>query len=266
MSASARLASSTPSGNFQTSKKASPMFLLGAPPCSETSRWTMRAIVLTKPMTSSWSTSVASVNCLMSQNPKMPATRLPGTTGSSSPPDRMLPAMTSAPASPNPTASREQILLMAFSKILVSISFSRSGTPRDSSLARLVASGFSATARTFDSIRSMGRRTSLAASRCIRVIPSASAATMKAVRTRLSVAVICEFQRTSSTAMEAEHEALEAGGGERRPAREAVALLEDLVSSGSGRQPVGVASRTTAISEGRRPRARVVADWFFDGV
>ena len=51
--ASARLASSTPSGNFQTSKKASPMFLFGAPPCNDTSRWTILAIVLTKPITSS---------------------------------------------------------------------------------------------------------------------------------------------------------------------------------------------------------------------
>ena len=150
---------------------------------------------------------------------------------------------------------------MAFSKILVSMSFSRSGTPLDSSLALLVARGFSATARTFDSIRSIGLRTSLAASRCIRVIPKAKAATMKAVLTRLSVAVICEFQRTSSTAMEAEQEALEVGGAERRSGRE-----EELRSSGFGRQPVGVASRMTAISEGRRPRNRVDAVVFGVGL
>ena len=52
------------------------------------------------------STSVVSVNCRMSQKPKMAVTLWPGTMGSMSPPLLMLLAMTSAPASPKPIASR----------------------------------------------------------------------------------------------------------------------------------------------------------------
>ncbi len=61
-------------GARPTSRKASPTFLLGAPPCSETSMCTMRAMELTNSITSSCSTSVASVNWRTSQKPKMAAT------------------------------------------------------------------------------------------------------------------------------------------------------------------------------------------------
>lgn len=60
-------------------------------------------------------TSVVSVNCRMSQKPKMAVTFWPGTIGSMSPPLLMLLAMTSAPASPNPTASRLHVQKGCFS-------------------------------------------------------------------------------------------------------------------------------------------------------
>jgi hypothetical protein len=61
--------------------------------------------------------------------------------------------------------------------------------------------------------------------------------------------------------MEAEQEALKGGGAaKRRPDEE-----EEPGSSGSGMQPAGVASRTTAISEERRPRDRVDAGRWFGG-
>jgi len=128
----------------------------------------MCAIVLTNSMTSSWSTSVASVNWRMSQNPKMAATRRPGTNAFRSPPDRILLPMTSAPASPKPTARREQTLVKATSRMRVSISRSPSGALPFSNRARRVPRGFAASARTRSSMRSRGRATRRAASRCRR--------------------------------------------------------------------------------------------------
>ena len=93
----------------------------------------------------------------------------------------------SAPASPKPTAMREQILVMATSRMRVSISRSFSGTPL-SSLAFLVASGFSETARTRRSMRSTGRSTRRDASRCMSTMPAPRAAMMKADRPRFRMA------------------------------------------------------------------------------
>ena len=82
---------------------------------------TIFPMVLTNSITPSCSTSVVSVNCRMSQNPKIATTFLPGIIGSISPPRRMFAAMISEPASPNPTASNPQIFAMEFSKSRVSI-------------------------------------------------------------------------------------------------------------------------------------------------
>jgi len=48
-------------GNFQTRRKASPMFLLAAPPCKETSMCTIFAMEFTNSMTSSCRYATCSV-------------------------------------------------------------------------------------------------------------------------------------------------------------------------------------------------------------
>lgn len=60
-----------PGRNFHTSRKASPMFLFAAPSCRCTSECTISAMVLTKLMTPSCSTSVRSVKFRMSQKPNI---------------------------------------------------------------------------------------------------------------------------------------------------------------------------------------------------
>mmetsp|Transcript_12334 Transcript_12334/g.22432 ORF Transcript_12334/g.22432 Transcript_12334/m.22432 type:complete len:223 (-) Transcript_12334:92-760(-) len=106
--------------SFQTSKKASPMFLLGAPPLLTTYLCVISAILFTKSITSSWSPSVAKVNSRMSQKPKMASILLPGTMGLSSPPSDRLLAMISAPADPNPICNSRAIFVMACSSMSVS--------------------------------------------------------------------------------------------------------------------------------------------------
>mmetsp|Transcript_23791 Transcript_23791/g.45243 ORF Transcript_23791/g.45243 Transcript_23791/m.45243 type:complete len:203 (+) Transcript_23791:652-1260(+) len=107
-------------GNRQTRRKASPMFLLADPPERCTSMCTMWAMVLTYSMTPSCSTSVASVNCRMSQNPKMASILLPGIMGSKSAPPLRLAATISAPASPKPMAISRCSLLNVVSRNVVS--------------------------------------------------------------------------------------------------------------------------------------------------
>mmetsp|Transcript_2370 Transcript_2370/g.8711 ORF Transcript_2370/g.8711 Transcript_2370/m.8711 type:complete len:343 (-) Transcript_2370:586-1614(-) len=148
-------------GNLNTTRKASPMFLLALPPWSATSMCTMFAMLLTYSMMDSCSTSVVSVNWRMSQKPKMATILRPGTIGLSSPPLRMFSAMISAPASPKPTASSEQILVMEFSKIFVSNCWVGSF---GSTSTFWRASGFSLMSFTFFIMRSIGASTSSFAS------------------------------------------------------------------------------------------------------
>ncbi len=61
------------------------------------------------------------VNCRMSQNPKIATIFLPGIMGSIAPPCRMLCAIISLPASPNPTANMPHIFAIEFSSRRVSI-------------------------------------------------------------------------------------------------------------------------------------------------
>mmetsp|Transcript_3670 Transcript_3670/g.4919 ORF Transcript_3670/g.4919 Transcript_3670/m.4919 type:complete len:215 (-) Transcript_3670:1943-2587(-) len=170
-------------GNFHTNKKASPMFLLADPPCRLTSICTICAIEFTNSITPSCSTSVASVNCRISQNPKMAHIFFPGTMGFSSPPFLRFSAMISAPASPKPTAMREQILEKAFSRILVSNCWSS-----PSSLNSCFWSGFSAMSRTFLIMRSMGIITRLFASLLKSIAPRPRIIQMNMVRQMLSQA------------------------------------------------------------------------------
>mmetsp|Transcript_24063 Transcript_24063/g.74802 ORF Transcript_24063/g.74802 Transcript_24063/m.74802 type:complete len:221 (+) Transcript_24063:972-1634(+) len=89
-------------------------------------------------MTWSWRTSVASVKFRMSQNPKIASTRLPGTMAFSaelSPPCMFWP-MISAPASPKPSASREPIFTMVFSRTTVSMGSGCSRGARQGSRSR----------------------------------------------------------------------------------------------------------------------------------
>mmetsp|Transcript_10788 Transcript_10788/g.31941 ORF Transcript_10788/g.31941 Transcript_10788/m.31941 type:complete len:302 (+) Transcript_10788:861-1766(+) len=99
------------------------MFLLGLPKNSWTQECTTFAIRLTKTMTWSCRTSVASVKFRMSQKPKMASTRRPGIMAFSAAlsPPCMLRPMISAPASPNPRASSEPILMIVFSRTTVSM-------------------------------------------------------------------------------------------------------------------------------------------------
>ena len=64
-------------GSFHTSKKASPMFLFGAPPAATTSPCTMAATSFTHARTSPCNTSVICVKERMSQNTKMACTTSP---------------------------------------------------------------------------------------------------------------------------------------------------------------------------------------------
>ena len=63
---------------------------------------------------------MVSVNCLMSQNPKIAITFYPGIMGLTSPVASMLDAMIFDPASPNPRAKSAPILMSVFSRICVS--------------------------------------------------------------------------------------------------------------------------------------------------
>mmetsp|Transcript_39142 Transcript_39142/g.121362 ORF Transcript_39142/g.121362 Transcript_39142/m.121362 type:complete len:270 (-) Transcript_39142:1474-2283(-) len=107
----------------QARRKALPMFLLGLPKNSLMQECTTPAMRLTKTMTWSSKTSVASVKLRMSQKPKMASTLRPGIMAFSvelfSP--FMFWPMISAPASPKPRASKEPILTMVFSRTTVSM-------------------------------------------------------------------------------------------------------------------------------------------------
>lgn len=63
---------------------------------------------------------MASVKLRMSQNPNIAIVLLPGNIGLTSPPAAILAAMIPLPASPNPKANSPPILIIVFSKILVS--------------------------------------------------------------------------------------------------------------------------------------------------
>jgi len=72
-------------------------------------------------MTFSYKISVVSVKFLISQNPKIPTHFVPGIIGLTSPKEsyKFLP-ITSDPASPNPRASKAEILIKVPFKIYVS--------------------------------------------------------------------------------------------------------------------------------------------------
>jgi hypothetical protein len=175
-------------GSFHTSRKASPMFLLAAPPCRETSVCTMEAIELTNSMISSCSTSVVSVNWRMSQKPKMAMTLRPGTMGLRSPPDLMLSAITSAPASPKPTDRREQILVMECSRMRVSSCLPPAPALPAALATAWCASGFWLTLFTLFTMRSMGCRTSSSVSRMKRREAMERTASRKVTRPMSSIA------------------------------------------------------------------------------
>jgi hypothetical protein len=63
---------------------------------------------------------VASLKFLISQNPKIAIILFPGNIGSTSPPLLIFYAMISAPASPNPSANKAPVLIISFSRIVVS--------------------------------------------------------------------------------------------------------------------------------------------------
>jgi len=130
------------------------------------------------------------VNCRMSQNPKIATIFLPGIMGSIAPPCRMLCAIISLPASPKPTANRPHIFAIEFSSRRVSIcspaasldldfekkppdrflkppppTRSRSSSSESESSTWNRFSGFSETSRTFLTILSIGFNTKSCASR-----------------------------------------------------------------------------------------------------
>jgi len=104
-------------GNFQTSKNASPIFLLGSPRYKSIVLCTISAMELTNTITSSCKTSVASVNDLMSQKPYIAYCFLPGSKGFTSPLYAIFLAIISEPASPKPTFYMIFLLLFFFKKI-----------------------------------------------------------------------------------------------------------------------------------------------------
>ena len=106
--------------NFQTSRKASPIFLLAWPPYFLTWLWVISATWFTKVITFVYKTSVESVKFLMSQKPKIAWIRWPGIIGFRSPPELIFCAMMADPASPKPKANKWLILVIACSKIAVS--------------------------------------------------------------------------------------------------------------------------------------------------
>mmetsp|Transcript_17172 Transcript_17172/g.60302 ORF Transcript_17172/g.60302 Transcript_17172/m.60302 type:complete len:314 (+) Transcript_17172:452-1393(+) len=160
--ASMRSASVTTSGsNFQVSKKASPMFLLAAPPPCTTRPCTTSAMRLTNSITSCCRHSVVSVNLRISQKPKMALTCLPGASGLSSADSLRLPAMMAAPASPKPTRSSPPIFLIVPSSSVVSMPSLKSFELSASS----GASGFCEIIVTTLTIFSTGASTSVCASR-----------------------------------------------------------------------------------------------------
>jgi hypothetical protein len=75
-------------------------------------------------MTPSSRTSVASVKFLISQNPNILTYLSPGNIGLISPAPCIFLAMTWEPASPKPIAKRPPILVMVFSRMIVSFKFS----------------------------------------------------------------------------------------------------------------------------------------------
>mmetsp|Transcript_26704 Transcript_26704/g.65448 ORF Transcript_26704/g.65448 Transcript_26704/m.65448 type:complete len:265 (+) Transcript_26704:1108-1902(+) len=184
-------------GNFHTSRKASPMFLLALPPCKCVSMCTIFPMVFTNSMMPSCSTSVVSVNCRMSQNPKMATTFFPGIMGLISPPRFMFSAITSDPASPNPTASSPQILAMLFSSKRVSICSSPGSS---SCMGSNLVSGFSLTSRTFFTMRSMGFSTRSLASLLKNMAPSPSTMHTNTVRHMLRAALSWLLSRMSKNA------------------------------------------------------------------
>ena len=96
------------------------MFLFAAPEYLSTIPCTISPISFTNNMTPSYSSSVASVKFLMSQNPKMQMTFYPGNIGLISSPPDMFFAIIEEPASPNPRARSPPILMSVYSSITVS--------------------------------------------------------------------------------------------------------------------------------------------------
>jgi hypothetical protein len=96
------------------------MFLFAAPWYRSTTPWTISPISLTKSITPSCKTSVASVKRLISQKPKMAMHLWPGSRGSTSSPIRIFYAIIFEPASPKPIARSPPILLRVFWRTSVS--------------------------------------------------------------------------------------------------------------------------------------------------
>mmetsp|Transcript_9700 Transcript_9700/g.22090 ORF Transcript_9700/g.22090 Transcript_9700/m.22090 type:complete len:223 (-) Transcript_9700:1532-2200(-) len=99
---------SMPFLGFQTSRNASPMFLLGSPWDRITQPCSSRATLLTSLTTSACSSSVRTVKFRMSQKPKKALTMEPGRFVASAvmAPVARLREITLAPASPNPSWRR----------------------------------------------------------------------------------------------------------------------------------------------------------------
>lgn len=98
------------SSNFQTRRKASPIFLFVAPWNRSTIPWTISPISLTKIEALSCRISVASVYFRMSQKPKIHMHYWPGRSGFTSSPLRIFSEISLEPASPRPMASSPPIL------------------------------------------------------------------------------------------------------------------------------------------------------------
>mmetsp|Transcript_40845 Transcript_40845/g.116550 ORF Transcript_40845/g.116550 Transcript_40845/m.116550 type:complete len:224 (+) Transcript_40845:310-981(+) len=115
-----------PSGRLQISMNVSPFCLLAAPWNSSTTPCTISAILFTNVMTFACRTSVAVLKSRMRQAPMTHSTLSPSIMAStfalSTP--CMLCMMMFAPASPNPSASRDPSLMIVLSRMTVSMTSS----------------------------------------------------------------------------------------------------------------------------------------------
>mmetsp|Transcript_22876 Transcript_22876/g.54437 ORF Transcript_22876/g.54437 Transcript_22876/m.54437 type:complete len:204 (-) Transcript_22876:264-875(-) len=182
-------------------------------PCTISLTW------LTKTITFSFSTSVASVKLRMLQKPNTASTSWPGTIAFSSAvaPPCMLWTMISAPASPKPSASRPPSLIRVLSKIAVSrvskslVSFffrqhpcllassasSSSCILKSMSPSFIACRGFFLMASSFTRIRSSGPKSSAWASRAKEIAPAAKARQIKQVCSMFKPAALCVTGRVS---------------------------------------------------------------------
>mmetsp|Transcript_25149 Transcript_25149/g.48964 ORF Transcript_25149/g.48964 Transcript_25149/m.48964 type:complete len:242 (-) Transcript_25149:1245-1970(-) len=174
---------SAPSGRRHAMRKASPMFLLGAPSLSLTARCTMSAIVLTKTMTSSCRHSVQSVKFRTIANPKIALILRPAIIGFRSPSAPRFFPMISDPASPKAIWRSLPNFLSARSTKSVSYS-----PPSDSSI---LARGFVDRPCTSFAILERGRMTRRSASFWKRNDETHSSAMMKVTCTMLTTACPC---------------------------------------------------------------------------